>query len=101
VFLTVEPVRRGAPEIGVGNVVGSVLFSVTANVGVILLVGDLVVSPAVLVWHLPVLVLSTGLAAYFVATTRIERWHGYALVLLYAAYWAGSYLLFGGVAPEL
>lgn len=101
VFLTVEPVRRGAPEIGVGNVVGSVLFSVTANVGVILLVGDLAVASNVLVWHLPMLVLSTGLAAYFIATARLERWHGYVLFLLYVAYWVGSYLLFGGVALEL
>lgn len=101
VFLTVEPVRRGAPEIGVGNVVGSVLFSVTANVGVVLLVGDVAVSSNVLVWHLPMLVVSTGLAAYFISTNRLERWHGYALSALYVAYWAGSYLLFGGIPMDL
>lgn len=101
VFLTVEPVRRGAPEIGVGNVVGSVLFSVTANVGVVLLVGDVAVSSSVLVWHLPMLVVSTCLAAYFISTNRLERWHGYALLALYVAYWVGSYLLFGGIPMDL
>ena len=39
VFLTVEPTRRGAPEIGVGNVIGSVVFGVTAKLGIILLAG--------------------------------------------------------------
>ncbi|WP_158057491.1 sodium:calcium antiporter [Halorussus halophilus] len=101
VFLTVEPVRRGAPEIGVGNVVGSVIFSVTGNVGVVLLVGSISVSPSVLVWHLPMLVLSTGLAAYFIWKNELRRWHGYVLLALYAVYWVGSYLLFGGLAMDL
>ncbi|HEX5493341.1 MAG TPA: sodium:proton exchanger, partial [Mycobacteriales bacterium] len=42
-FLTVEPTRRGAPEIGVGNVIGSVVFGVTGKLGVIVLAGSLVV----------------------------------------------------------
>ncbi len=33
ILLTVEPVRDGRPEVGIGNVVGSVLFFVTANAG--------------------------------------------------------------------
>lgn len=101
IFLTVEPVRRGAPEIGVGNVLGSVIFSVTANVGVVLLVGSISVSPSVLVWHLPMVLVSTGLAAYFIWTNELRRWHGYALLALYGAYWLGSYLLFGGLVMDL
>jgi cation:H+ antiporter len=100
VFLTVEPVRRGAPEIGIGNVIGSVLFSVTANVGVIALVGDVVVGPDVLVWHLPVLVVTTALAAYFVGTRRLRPKHGYVLFALYAGYWAVSLAVFGGVPVD-
>ena len=37
IFLTVEPIRRGVPEIGVGNVIGSVIFSVTGKLGIIVL----------------------------------------------------------------
>ncbi|WP_254547165.1 sodium:calcium antiporter [Halomarina pelagica] len=101
VFLTVEPVRRGVPEIGIGNVIGSVLFSVTANVGVIALVGDVVVDPNVLSWHLPMLVVSTALAAYFAHTGRMTSRHGYLLLGLYVCYWAVSLVVFGGIPVDL
>ena len=77
IFLTVEPTRKGAPELGVGNVIGSVVFGVTGKLGIILLVGgSIVIDDEVLSWHLPVLVVMTALAAYFVYTRRLRRWHG-------------------------
>lgn len=97
VLLTIEPVRRGVPEIGVGNVIGSLLFSVTANVGVIALVGDLLVSEAVVWFHLPAVVVVTALAAYFLHGGRLERWHGLLFGGLYLAYWLVAVLVFGGV----
>lgn len=100
IFLTVEPVRRGAPEIGVGNVIGSVVFSVTGKLGIILLAGGLVVGANVLTWHLPALIVVTGLAACFVWTGRLRRWHGYTLLGLYACYWAVSFVVFGTVPVE-
>ena len=39
ILLTVEPTRKGASEIGVGNVIGSVVFGVTGKLGIILLAG--------------------------------------------------------------
>jgi cation:H+ antiporter len=95
IFLTVQPVRRGVPEIGVGNVIGSVVFSVTGKVGIILLAGRIVVTPDVLTWHLPALIVVTGLAACFLLTGRLRRWHGYTLLALYLAYWAISFGVFG------
>ena len=56
-FLTVRPIRRGVPEIGIGNVIGSLVFSVTAKLGIVVLVGGTVaIGSSVLRWHLPVLV---------------------------------------------
>jgi cation:H+ antiporter len=101
IFLTVEPARKGAPEIGVGNVIGSVLFSVTGKLGIIVLAGDLVVGPNVLAWHLPALIVVTGLAAYFVSTGRLKRWHGYTLLGFYIAYWAISFVVFGTAPVDL
>ncbi|MEF8843307.1 MAG: sodium:proton exchanger [Haloarculaceae archaeon] len=97
VLLTLEPVRRGVPEIGVGNVIGSVLFSMTGNVGVIMLLGDLRVAPSVLGFHLPAVVLVTALAAYFLYRGQLKRWHGYVLGGLYVAYWVVAVVVFGGV----
>jgi cation:H+ antiporter len=95
VFLTVEPARKGAPEIGVGNVIGSVVFSVTGKLGIVLLAGSVVIDRSVLTWHLPALLVVNGLAAYFLSTGQLRRWHGFALLALYAAYWIMSFTAFG------
>jgi cation:H+ antiporter len=100
-FLTVEPFRKGVPEIGIGNVIGSVVFSVTGKLGITLLAGGIVVGPDVLSWHLPALVVLTGLAAYFLSTGRLKRWHGVVLLALYVAYWVVSVLAFGGAPVDL
>ena len=101
VFLTVEPFRRGVPEIGVGNVIGSVVFSVTGKLGITLLAGGIVVGPDVFTWHLPALVVLTALAAYLLSTGRLTRWHGGTLLALYVVYWVVSLVAFGGVPVEL
>ncbi|WP_028936310.1 sodium:calcium antiporter [Pseudonocardia spinosispora] len=98
IFLTVEPVRRGVPEIGVANVIGSVMFSVTGKLGIVLLVGGAItVDDDVLSWHLPVLLVMTVLSALFLATGRMRRWHGVVLLALYIAYFVISLVAFGGV----
>jgi cation:H+ antiporter len=98
IFLTVEPQRRGAPEIAVANIIGSVVFSVTGKLGIILLVGGAItVDQDVLTWHLPVLLVLTVLSAIFLATGRLRRWHGVVLLALYVAYFVVSLVVFNGV----
>lgn len=96
IFLTVQPSRRGAPAIGVGNIIGSVIFSVTAKVGIIALVGGtLLITPEIFSWHLPALVVINGFAAYALLTGHLRRWHGVVLLAGYVAYWAISFSVFG------
>lgn len=98
IFLTVEPARRGAPEIGVANVIGSVVFSVTGKLGIVLLVGGAItIDKNVLTWHLPVLLAMTALAALFLATGQLRRWHGAVLLTVYLAYFITSLTAFGGI----
>lgn len=97
IMLTLEPVRRGFPEIGVGNVIGSVLFSVTGNVGVIMFLSDVNISNSVLTFHLPFMIIVTTLAAYFFYQGKIKRWHGVLLGGLYVVYWVIALVVFGGV----
>lgn len=96
-MLTIEPVRRGFPEIGVGNVIGSVLFSVTGNIGVIMFLSTVEISSSVLIFHLPAMIVVTALAAYFFHEGNLERWHGYLLAGLYVAYWMVALIVFSGV----
>ncbi len=101
IFLTVEPNRRGVSEIGIGNVIGSVVFGVTAKLGIILLTGGSIeIEDEVLTWHLPVLVVMTGLAAYFISTGRLRRQHGFVLLALYVLYWAVSFTVLGEAPIE-
>jgi cation:H+ antiporter len=96
-FLTARPIRRGVPEIGIGNVIGSLIFSVTGKLGIVVLAGGSVaIGSSVLNWHLPALIVLTGIAACFLWTERIKRWHGYVLLALYVAYWIVSYAVYGG-----
>jgi cation:H+ antiporter len=98
IFLTVEPSRRGAPEIGIANVLGSVVFSVTGKLGIVLLVGGAITVDAdVMRWHLPVLIGMTALSAVFLATGRLRRWHGFVLLGLYVVYFVVSLVAFNGV----
>ena len=100
-FLTVQPIRKGVPEIGIGNVIGSLVFSVTGKLGVVVVAGgSIAVSSDVLSWHLPALIVVTGLAAYFLATGRLQRWHGYALLGFYITYWIISFVVYGGAPVE-
>ncbi|WBB78908.1 hypothetical protein O7606_22325 [Micromonospora sp. WMMD882] len=101
VLLTVEPTRRGAPDLGIGNVIGSVVFGVTGKLGIILLAGgSIVVDDEVLSWHLPALTGMTALAGYFLYTRRLRRWHGFVLLALYVAYWVVSFTVFGEAPVE-
>lgn len=100
-FLTVRPIRKGVPEIGIGNVMGSLVFSVTAKLGIVVLAGGAVAfGSSVLRWHLPVLVGMTAVAAYFLSEGQLKRWHGYVLLALYVAYWIVSYIVYGGAPVE-
>ena len=96
-LLTIEPVRRGLPEIGVGNVIGSVLFSVTGNIGVIMFLSEVNISSSVLTFHLPAMLLVTALAAYFFYRGEMKRWHGYLLGGCYVAYWVIALVVYSGV----
>ncbi len=101
IFLTAEPARRGAPAIGVGNVIGSVVFSVTAKVGIIALAGGaLLIGPELFSWHLPALVVINGFAAYALFTGHLRRWHGAVLLVGYIAYWVISFSVFGLVPVD-
>ena len=102
-FLTVEPIRRGVPEIGVGNVIGSLVFTVTGKLGIIVIAGgSITVASNVLKWHLPALVAITAVAAYFLLHRGRAASDGTVTLLLglYVAYWVISYIVYGGAPVE-
>lgn len=97
-LLILEPLRLGYYDIAVGGVVGSLLFFVTANVGIIGLVGDIHFRPETVFFHLPSLVAFAGLSSYLLWRGRMTRKHGALLLGLYVLYIFINIQLFA-VAP--
>lgn len=84
------PARHGHAEISVGNILGTVVFFVLFNVGLIALIQPLVVEPSVLRFYWPAMMLALVLVAAFLWRGRVGRAEGAVLLLLY--------LLFAGLA---
>jgi cation:H+ antiporter len=89
--LTVEPARQGRSHIAVGNVVGSTVFYLTANVGIIALLHPISTAGTVMTVHWPFLVGCLLVVTAMLARGRVTRGGGLLLVALYAAYWATIY----------
>ncbi|PGF17497.1 sodium:proton exchanger [Natrinema sp. CBA1119] len=89
--LTVEPVRQSRPELAVGNVVGSTVFYLTANVGIIAMLHPVGTGGDVLTVHWPFLAGSLLVVTAMLARGRVTRIGGIALFALYVAYWIANY----------
>jgi cation:H+ antiporter len=81
------PARRGRPDVGIGNIAGTIVHFISLNAGVIALVKPLELGHASVRLHLPV---AAGAAATFCALVWLRqglgRGEGAALVLLYLVY---------------
>ena len=85
-FLILEPLRLGYTDVAVGGVVGSLLFFVTANVGIIGLVGEIQFRPETVFFHFPALLLFAGLSGYLLSRGRLTRKHEAVLLVLYVLF---------------
>jgi len=92
VVLEALPAFRGFPELSVGNALGTLVFLLTASLGVIALVRPVPVPDSVLAFHLPALAAAVVLALGLLARGRLGRAEGTLLVGAYAAYVAGALL---------
>jgi cation:H+ antiporter len=81
------PARRGRPEIGLGNIAGTVVHFAALNAGIIAIVKPLSFGGDTTRFYLPVAVASPAiLAAVLVLRKRLGRIEGAALTGLYVAY---------------
>ncbi len=86
IVLEALPAYRGFPELAVGNALGTLVFLLTASLGIIALVRPLTVPDGVLDYHLPALLISVALALCLLARGRLGRPVGALMVGGYAAY---------------
>jgi cation:H+ antiporter len=80
------PAREGRPEVSAGNLIGTVLYFLWFNLGLIALLLPVRVDPQVRSFDWPYLVAVTWLATLFFARGRIGRIEGALLIGAYALY---------------
>lgn len=85
--------RQGRPDISFGNVLGSILAFFLCNAGIIALVQPLPVDRTVLTFYLPLAVITTALVSGFMLTKHVPRWAGGVLILCYAVFVVGAWLV--------
>ncbi len=88
----VIPAYKGRPEISAGNILGTVLFFVLFNAGLIALISPLRIDAAIVSFHFPAMMVVLAAASAFMLRGRITRLDGTALMALYGAYLALNYL---------
>jgi cation:H+ antiporter len=86
------PAREGRPDVSAGNLVGTLLYFVLFNLGLIALVAPVGVASSVLLLDWPFLVGTTWLATFFLWRGGMGRAQGAVLLALYAGY-VGAHLL--------
>jgi cation:H+ antiporter len=85
--------RQGRPDISFGNVLGSILAFFLCNAGIIALVRPVPVDRAVLTFYLPLAFLTTVMVSGVMLTKRVPRWAGGVLILFYAVFVVGAWLM--------
>lgn len=80
-------IKKNMPEMVIGNVLGSTVFNALAVMGIPALMGDLVVSPIVLTFGLPVMLISVLLFTFIVVRgNKVPRWQGAMMFAGYVAF---------------
>lgn len=80
------PAKRGHPEVSAANLLGTLLYFVLFNLGLLAVVTPVAVPPQVRTLDWPFLVAVTWLATLFLARGRVGRPEGAILLLCYAGY---------------
>lgn len=96
ILLVIEPVREGRSSIAVGNIVGSLIFFTTGNIGLLAVVRPFALDQSVVLFYWPAVFVITLLTAMFLYRGRIQRPEGVLFGVLYLVYWILSYVYFAG-----
>ncbi len=81
--VTISAVRKGKPEIAVGNVLGSNIFNAFAVMGIPSMLGALAIPAGIVTFALPMMLIATILFVFMMQDKKIANWEGWLLLLFY------------------
>jgi cation:H+ antiporter len=87
------PSRHGRHDVAAGNLIGTLLYFVLFNLGLIALAAPVSVPARVIALDWPFLIAVTWLATAFLWRGRVTRWQGVVLLAAYAGYVMAHVLL--------
>lgn len=87
------PSRHGRHDVAAGNLIGTLLYFVLFNLGLIALAAPVDVPARVITLDWPFLIVVTWLATVFLWRGRVTRWQGVLLLAAYAGYITAHILL--------
>ena len=83
VFVTLGAVRKGKPEMAIGNIMGSNAFNAFAVLGIPRLIGPLVIPASVIDYSLPVFFVAALLFVIVTVDEKVNRWEGWLMLMFY------------------
>lgn len=87
------PSRHGRHDVAAGNLIGTLLYFVLFNLGLIAVAAPVAVPTRVIALDWPFLIAATWLATVFLWRGRVTRWQGVLLLAAYAGYIISHVLL--------
>jgi cation:H+ antiporter len=87
------PSRHGRHDVAAGNLIGTLMYFVLFNLGLIALAAPVDVPARVITLDWPFLIAVTWLATVFLWRGRVTRWQGVLLLAVYAGYITAHILL--------
>ncbi|MDP3725467.1 MAG: calcium/sodium antiporter [Nanoarchaeota archaeon] len=82
-FVSIAAVRKGNPEIAIGNIIGSNIFNSLGIMGAASLFGTIIVPASVLTFGIPMLLAGTLLFIFITDDREITAWEGWLLIIFY------------------
>ncbi|MBT4257967.1 calcium/sodium antiporter [archaeon] len=82
-MVTISAARKGKPEIAIGNVLGSNIFNTLFVMGIPALIGSLTISPIMLSFGLPTMLVATLLYFFIIKDRDMTSWEGWLLLVFY------------------
>ena len=92
-LIEVLPAYRGAPEIAVGNVLGTTAFLLTGSLGLVALAFPLHLEPRVATFQVPALLGAVALATWTLTRPKMGKREGAMLIAYYVLFLAASWLI--------
>ncbi len=83
---------KGRADISYGNMLGSIFHFLLLNAGIIALVNPIQISPIVLTFYFPVVLVTIMFTSLIMAGKEVPKWAGIALILLYALFVIRGYV---------